>query len=192
MPRQLITTMLAALLFAAAAPAAATEAQPTALSCDDFKPTDAALERFPDLVGACEAVVERDGELFAKFVAIVRRANNRSVTLYLPATDRTFTVNPNPDTRVLLGGRSARAGDLARGQEIRIYLATSQFAQPDIEEVALVTEEDIIITMPVSVPSVDALPTTASPWPALGMLGALLLGAGAALRRVRRRKADHA
>ena len=39
----------------------------TALSCNDFRPTNEAIERFPDLVGACEGIVERDGELsFAK------------------------------------------------------------------------------------------------------------------------------
>ena len=33
----------------------------TELSCQDFRPTEEALRRFPDLVGACEAVVVRDG-----------------------------------------------------------------------------------------------------------------------------------
>ena len=85
----------------------AAETTETALSCNDFRPTPQALERFPDLEDACDAVVERNGELFAKFIAIVRRASNRSVTLYLPATDKTFTVNPRGDAKVLLGGRSA-------------------------------------------------------------------------------------
>ena len=73
---------------------------PTELECSDFKPTAEALERFPDLIGACEAVVERDGELFGQFKAVVRRVTTRSVSLYLPATDHTFRVTPQSDARV--------------------------------------------------------------------------------------------
>jgi hypothetical protein len=167
-----------------AAPAAAAESTPSALTCDDFRPTPEALERFPDLQGACEEVVERNGELYAKFVAVVRRARNQSVTLYLPATDHTFTVTPDSSARVLLGGRRARVGDLTRGQEIRIYLATSEFAKPDIEEVALVSEEAMLMVLPVV--ETPTLPTTASLWPALGVAGAASLGLGLWLRRARR------
>jgi hypothetical protein len=169
------------------AQAAQSASQPSALTCADFNPTPEAEERFPDLRGACEEVVERDGELFAKFVAVVRRASNRSVTLYLPATDHTFTVNPDSAARVLLGGQRARVGDLVRGQEIRIYLATSEFAKPDIEEVALVTEEALLIVQPVVEPSVAALPTTASLLPAIGFGGGLLFLAGISVRRLRHR-----
>ena len=40
----------------------------TQLSCKDFLPTEEARQRFPDLAGACEGVVERDGELFGLLV----------------------------------------------------------------------------------------------------------------------------
>ncbi len=175
---------LFALLSGVAAHAAESESQPTALSCQDFKPTAEALARFPDLQGACEAVVERDGELYAQFVAVVRRVTNRSVTLNLPATDHTFTVTPDSSARVLLGGQSSRPRDLVRGQEIRIYLATSEFAKPDIEQVALVTEEAMMIVPVVETP---ALPTTASMLPAIGLGGAALFLAGLTARRLRKR-----
>ena len=178
-----IVSALVALAISALASAA--ETTPSALTCDDFRPTPEALERFPDLQGACEEVVERDGELYAKFVAVVRRATNRSVTLFLPATDHTFTINPDSSARVLLGGQRARVGELVRGQEIRIYLATSEFAKPDIEEVALVSEEAMLVVLPV-VEAPPALPTTASLWPAIGSAGAVLLALGLGLR-VRRR-----
>ncbi len=181
----LTVALVGVLSLMATAQAAAAESTPSALTCDDFRPTQAALDRFPDLQGACEEVVERDGELYAKFVAVVRRASNRSVTLYLPATDHTFTVNPDSATRVLLGGQRARTGELARGQEIRIYLATSEFAKPDIEEVALVSEEAMLMVLPVV--ETPSLPTTASLWPALGFGGSVALGLGLWLRRGRRR-----
>jgi hypothetical protein len=155
----------------------------TELSCADFKPTPEAMERFPDLEGACEAIVDRDGQLFAKFRAVVRRASNSSATLHLPATNHTFRVNPDSSARVLIEGRKTRIRDLQRGQEIRIYLAVSEFAKPDVEEIIMVTESDFLVAA--SVEPADALPTTASPWPALAALGLMLLAGGLVLRQVR-------
>ena len=108
----------AALLSSTMAWAAESGAQSSALTCADFVPTEAALERFPDLEGACEDVVERDGELYALFRAVVRRAGSQTVTLYLPATDHTFRVEPNSDARVLMGGSKVRMRQLQRGQEV--------------------------------------------------------------------------
>ena len=130
----------------------------TALSCADFVPTDEALDRFPDLIGACEEVVERDGELYGLFKAVVRRVAGRSVTLYLPVTDHTFRVTPDSQARVLLDGVKARPRDLVRGQEIRIYLAAKVFSTPNIEEISFVTESELIIEHEVE--PVVALPTT--------------------------------
>lgn len=134
------------------------EATASALTCDDFVPTDEYLERFPYLEGACESVVERNGELYGLFRAVVRRAGSRTVTIYLPATDQTFRVEPEEGTRVLIGGSKVRPRDLERGQEIRIYLATKAFSTPDIEEISLVTDSEVIIHH--AVEPVESLPTT--------------------------------
>lgn len=155
----------------------------SALTCDDFRPTQEALERFPNLVGACESIVEREGELYGLFRAVVRRASGSSVTLYLPATDKTFVTRPDPSYRVLLDGKKTRARDLARGQEIQVYLAASEFSKPNVEEVAFVTEENAVVT--VLVEDVPALPTTASIWPTIGAAGLFLFGIGCFMRRRR-------
>ena len=175
------------LLLLAAAFAANTHAQePSALTCADFVPTQEALERFPNLRGACEAIVERDGELYAQFSAVVRRTSGNSVVLYLPATDHTFRVRPDSSLRVLAGGRKERPRDLVRGQEINIYLSTQQFARPDIEEVAFVTETDLIVDVPVQ--RVAALPSTAGILPAALAAAVFLLAVAFALRRRRIRE----
>jgi hypothetical protein len=155
----------------------------TALSCEDFKPTPEALERYKNLEGACEAVVERNGELYGQFTAIVRRASSSSVVLYLPVTDHTFTVNPKSNARVLLGGEKVRPRELARGQEIKIYLSVSSFARPDIQEITLVTDSEVMVQHVVA--PVAALPTTASPWPAVGLASLMLIGIGLYVRRER-------
>jgi len=175
-------------MFALSTTATAAEMQTSALTCADFEPTQEALDRFPDLMGACEAVVESNGELYGQFRAIVRRAGGSSVTLYLPATDHTFTIRPSSEARVLVGGRKIRPRELSRGDEISIYLAASTFGKPAVDEVVMVTETEAVIEVPATVEA--ALPTTASPWPGLAAASLLLLGCGAALRRRRVALAD--
>ena len=130
----------------------------TQLSCKDFIPTDEARERFPDLAGACEGIVERDGELFGLFRAEVRRVHGGRVTLHLPATDHTFTVKPDPSLRVLIDGRKVRPRDLRPKDEIRVYLSASEFAKPDVEEIAFVTESDFVVDVPIDEISSVSLP----------------------------------
>jgi Cu/Ag efflux protein CusF len=130
----------------------------TQLSCKDFVPTQEARERFPDLAGACEGVVERDGELYGLFRAEVRRVRGNNITLHLPATDHTFTVRPDPATRVKFGNKNVRPRDLLRGQEIRIYLSASQFSKPDVDEIAFVTESDVVLDVPIDDVSSVSLP----------------------------------
>jgi hypothetical protein len=168
-----------------AAAAWSEDSTPTALSCVDFRPTEEALARFPNLIGACEAVVERDGQLYGKFRAVVRRASGRSVTLYLPATDHTFTVEPQPDARVLIGNRKVRPRDLQRGDEISINLAAQAFSTPDIDEVTLVTEAELMVEHPAA--PAAALPATASPLPLALLASLALLGLGSGLRLRQRR-----
>jgi hypothetical protein len=158
---KVFTIMLALLAFAFTAPATA-QTQETDLTCQDIEdklglePTEEALERFKELRGSCEGVVMRDGKLFVMTRAVVRRASGRSVRLYLPATDHTFSVDVDPtETFELRGGRNVRARDLNRGQELRIYVSVDRFTQPIITEMALSeTSEEVPVTV------VEALPTT--------------------------------
>jgi len=141
-----IQLLLIAAVFAAAG---ASAQEMTALSCKDFRPTNEVIERFPNLVGACEGIVERDGELYGLFRAVVRRVSGNNVTLHLPATGKTFTTRPDSSMRVLVDDKKTRARDLRSGQEIRIYLSVDEFSKPDIEEVAFVTEEDFVVDVAV-------------------------------------------
>jgi hypothetical protein len=130
----------------------------TGLSCRDFIPTEEARQRFPDLAGACEGIVERDGELYGLFRAEIRRVYGNRITLHLPATDHTFTVRPDPSARVLVDGKKIRPIDLATRQEVRIYLSAREFAKPDVEEVAFVTESDFLVDVPIDELSTVSVP----------------------------------
>jgi len=186
--KRIKTVMLAAGLLAGAS----AQAEEAAMTCEqlqeDYLITGAAeqLTDSPDLFGACEEVVMRDGAPFIKVRAVVRRAGRDTVRLYVPATDRTVEITPDQDLRVLIDGRKVRPSRLDRGQEIRIYLSVAEFtrARPEpVQQVAMVTEAEEI--REVQATPVAALPTTASLWPTLAAFGALFVAGGLLVRRLR-------
>jgi hypothetical protein len=139
-------------------------AEDSDMSCADvlakmrLEATPEALERFKDLEGSCMGVVERDGELFMTTKMVVRNVTGNNVTLYLPATDRTFRVRAEAGKRFMIGNTRVRARDLNRGQELHLYVSVAEFTQPVIEKIAFATESEEIIIAPVVV--VAAMPTT--------------------------------
>ncbi len=106
--------------------------------------------------------------------------------VFLPSTSTRYDESGLALNVCLVAGKKTRVRDLVRGQEIRIYLAVNEFAKPDIQEVAFVTEEDIIVD--IEVERVPALPTTASVVPAVAVTGLFLLGFGLLLRQRRLRR----
>ncbi len=136
-----------------------------AMSCDEIitqlhrEATEEAKARYADLEGSCMGVVDRDGKLFMHTKMVVRRVRGNTVTIYLPATDRTFDIDTAFNQRVRIGANRVRVQDLSRGQQLNIYVPVDEFTQPIIDEVAFETdvEEEIIIA-----PAVLAvtLPTT--------------------------------
>jgi hypothetical protein len=134
------------------------------MSCDDvvtklnLEATGEAKARFADMEGSCLGVVERDGNLYMHTKMVIRRVRGNNITIYLPATDETFTVRPDPAARVVIAGRKVRPRDLARGQELNFYVSVDEFTQPVIDEVAFETETDEIVVSPAAITA--ALPTT--------------------------------
>ena len=134
------------------------------MNCEDvvtklnLEATGEAKARFADMEGSCLGVVERDGNLYMHTKMVIRRVRGNNITIYLPATDQTFTVRPDPASRVVIAGRKVRPRDLARGQELNFYVSVDEFTQPVIDEVAFETETDEIVVSPAAI--AVALPTT--------------------------------
>jgi hypothetical protein len=186
--KKLFGSLIAAGLLASAG----AHAEDATITCEtlaeDYRITGAAeqLAQSPDLFGACEEVVMRDGSPYIKVGAVVRRAGRDTVRLYVPATDRTVEITPQEDLRVMIDGRKVRPSRLERGQKIRIYLSVPEFTRAKVEpvqQVAMVTEAEEI--REVKATPVAALPTTASMLPALGLFGALFVAGGLFVRRIR-------
>ena len=173
----------------------AQEITPTDVTCeslkDQYRLTAEGRERLADLIGSCESVVEIDGAQYVTTKAVVRSAGSRTVRLYLPATDRTFEVTPNPDIRVNIDGRKVRPRDLERGQEITIHVAVDKVAERiPLDTIAIATEsatesagEPTVAHLGVT--EIAALPSTASTVPVIALAGLSLLGLAGVLRRLR-------
>lgn len=152
----------------------------------DLEPTAEARERFSMLEGSCEGIYEINGAKYLRAQAVIRRKSSGKVTLYLPATDKTFEITPDPSGRVWVGGRKMRVRDLSRGDEIGIYVSVDKFFAKRVDEIAFAVPDDSANThiLAPAAPA-TALPTTASVLPALGMASGLLFAAGLLIRRFR-------
>lgn len=190
---KVFSVMLVALALGglAASPAAMAQA-PT---CDDIEFNANVTDQFPNAADGCLEVLERDGKLYAKFVAeVVTARRNGNVTLDIKTRDGSSirqSFQPASDFRVSLDGRSHRVGDLVRGQEIRIYLPSDRWAVAQVEELSVP-----VVVAPLAPPPpepepemVAELPGTASPLPLMGLGGVLLVLLSGGLGAIRRRQA---
>lgn len=179
--RQLSAFILAVLALALGPQASAQNE----LTCGDIEWESVVTDRYPNIANACDAVVERNGRLFARIEVEVLRARGNNLTFRVLNNDGTsggsYTQNLGTSWRANIGGRSYRARDLMRGQQLNVYLPSDRWAVihedadgPDIED---------------AIPLEDApvLPKTASQLPLAGVLGAALMLAGLVFTLLRRR-----
>ena len=151
---------------------------------ENLELTEEAKTRFADLRGTCEGVYEIDGHLYSRTQAEVRSRQRNKIVIYLPATDHTFSVTPDPEGHVWFGDRKVRASSVRRGDSLGIYVSVDKFTQDKVDEIHFAAADDSEVEiMPAVVEPVEALPTTASSLPLLALLSALLLGMGLMLRR---------
>jgi hypothetical protein len=171
-------------------------------NCGDIEFTGEVARQLPNAADACLDIVERDGRPYAHFEARIVRASNSEVVAEFRRPDGSYgdpvSFTPPSDARVRIQGRSYRYRDLARGQELDVYMP------PDRWEIAVYQEpgddvdfESAAAVTPVALqepsPQVAAaLPRTASPLPLVALLGLAFTALGAAVAGLRyrlRRKA---
>lgn len=159
--------------------------------CSDLMFNEVITSQFPSAGDACLDVVEKDGTQFAKFSAEIVRVRGGEVRARFKRPDGSFTdtysFNPPRSARVNIQGRSYRYSELSRGQELNIYLP------PDRWEVATHSDPETdfagagsVVTIALVSVGRERLPTTASFLPLLGLIGALMLGLGAAVVTLRK------
>lgn len=158
----------------------------TPTSCADLNWSAEVLAANPDIAMSCQAVYEKDGELYAKATIEVIRVRGNRMTFRTMHTDggkgdsRSVTL---PATwRAEIGGRSYRASDLMRGQQLNVYIPQDRFALA-VEDSDGVDAADVVVIEE----EVVEMPSTASPLFLIGLAGGAFIALGGLLSGVRRR-----
>ena len=190
MSKKIVTVAAAmALSLSASQVFAAKAVESTAVTCADLNWSAEVLELNPDIAETCQAVYEKDGELFAKVSIEVTRVRGNKMTFRTIHTDgskgKNRTVTLPSDWRANIAGRKYRASDLIGGQQLNVYLPQDRFELSIGDDDAYVNE--LLVVEPVEEEVV--MPTTASPLFLVGLAGGGFLTIGAALTALRRRKA---
>jgi hypothetical protein len=177
-------------------------------ACQRVQFSEEIVERFPNVRDACLDVINREGQEYAVFKAQFERAQGNTLFVRFRNPDGSrgplTRVPTDPDFRVLVDGREQRVDQLARNQELTAYV---QVSTPMVALAPARPTATLRVVPFVVVPAAEeaggggdqservaqadtgpAMPATASPMPALGALGVLLIAVavcGAAVRRLR-------
>ena len=172
--------------------------------CSALPPETRLLERYPDLTAACDSIVQLDGRRYLRMNAELKGVKDDLLVLRFKGTSRDMVLSPGAAEPIVPGdGNGGLSPAPPAGSALNVYVpekdALGIFAEPGRHEgppvpVAVEPAEPLekrIATYtccPRRVPWYpipEFLPMTAGPLPLLGLLGASLLGVGAALRHRR-------
>jgi LPXTG-motif cell wall-anchored protein len=177
---------------------------PTSLAqgnCGNIVFGSAITDQFPNAKDACLGVVTRDGAQFASFEARIINARGGTVEAEFKQPDGSWgnpvTFTPDPDMRVRIRGQTYRLRDLARGQELNVYLPSDRWeiaaqtdATAEFETAPTVTFAALEPAPAAPAARVATLPSTGSPLPLLALVGAFLAALGAGVVAPLRRKLE--
>ncbi len=137
---------------------------------------------------ADEVIDLGNGRSIHVYKATVQSARGNRLTVRFDDGER-FTYDVPPDFRFDIDGRKVRTRDLNRGDRINAYVTMHETAPHEIHHVERSGGSVTVISSdtPEPVADRDMLPSTASPLPLIGLLGALSLGLGGLGFAVRRR-----
>ena len=173
--------------------------------CSALPPEARLLERYPDLTAACDSIVQLDGRRYLRMNAELRQVRDDVLVLRFKGTRRDMVLSPGAaEPFVPGGGNGGLSPSPPAGSALNVYVAEKDalgmFAEPgkhDGSPVPVAVEPTEPLEKRIATytccprndvpwyPIPEFLPMTAGPLPLLGLLGASLLGIGAALRHRR-------
>ncbi|MDY6948031.1 MAG: LPXTG cell wall anchor domain-containing protein [Pseudomonadota bacterium] len=158
---------------------------PAPKDCADVRWSSAALQAFPSIGAACQAVEQRNGRTFVKLqgeVESVKEGGKRIRVDFEDGGELTFT--PSQQMTLYLDGERTAFSEVRDGMQLNFYVPEDRLQaelQPDPARVAfIVVPLDLRLdsaTAPGSsnLSAMNQLPATASMWPWIGSIGAALL-----------------
>jgi hypothetical protein len=164
-------------------------------ACGDVRFTGPVLSQFPEAQEACLGIETREGRQYAHFEAEIQGVSGQQVRARFKLPNgqysETFSFTPSSNARVTIAGQQYRYRDLARGQELDVYLPPDRWELnvPETANFASATVVETVTPAPITSGAVAAatLPRTATLLPFLGLMGGLLTELGVGLTLIRRR-----
>lgn len=163
--------------------------------CDNVQWSQSALQSFPSIASACQALEQRNGKTYVKLAGEVENVRNSGKQIRVDFKDGgTLTFRPTPNTALYMDGKRTPFTQVKDGTELNFYIPEDRLqaeVQPDPTRVSF-------LIFPIAMRASDGtqgngmamngrreLPRTAGPLPLLALGGGLSLLAGgiATLRR---------
>lgn len=163
------------------------------MECEDVITFNAAgFDAYEFIDQACQAVVDRDGVLYAQLYAQIVSQAKSGTHLRFQHSDGTWGpshLSKHRNFIAQIDGKDVKIRDLPFRQEVRVYIPAEYFTEVVEEEPVVVVEEEVAPPPPPPAVEEEApvmLPTTAGPLPWLALFGSLFLLLGGALRLSRK------
>jgi hypothetical protein len=149
-------------LLAASFPNAATAAETQAAftgsgaTCADITWQPGALARYPNIGLVCQAVVERNGKLYARFNGTVSRRSGNSLYIRfeggekVPGGDHALLIKPPEGMLVQTSRGQFRLSDAQRGQQFTVYIPSDHFVLNLGDEIVVANEMPVVEVVPVT------------------------------------------
>jgi hypothetical protein len=160
-------------------------------TCSDVTFAPAIYERWPHADDACLEIVERNGQMFARFEAEVVSQSPSGTYVRYTLQDGSKTpsrkVDPPAGFLAQIGGRDIAIPDLQPRQKMNVYLPERAWAQPEPMAAAAPPPPPPPPPEPEPEPE-PMMPTTAGNAGWLAVIGGLFLLLGGALRFARQQQ----
>jgi hypothetical protein len=154
-------------------------------SCSDIEWSSNITSEYPNIANACDAVVEKNGNKFARVEVEIQRVRGRTLTFKIINNDGTsggsYTQTVDTGWRAKIAGRSYRPSELFRGQELNVYIPSDRWA------VIAMDDDGPDMADAVEIMAAPELPKTAGVLPLFGLFGAGFMALAAGLGVIRRR-----
>lgn len=166
------------------------------IECDGITFNAEGFDAYEFIDQACQAVVTRDGSMYAQLRAQIVSQAKSGTHLRYQHNDGTWGrshLAKHRDFKTSIDGKDVAIRDLPVRQEVNVYIPAEFFTVVVVEEevVEEVVEEEVVAPPPPAPEPEEeeapvVLPTTAGPLPWLALFGSLFLMLGGALRLSRK------
>ncbi|HEY7379155.1 MAG TPA: hypothetical protein VH542_10765 [Steroidobacteraceae bacterium] len=164
-------------------------------TCRDITWKPEILAKYPHVAEACQGVVQKGGETYAKFKGTVANNSPAGLRMKFKGTNESVLIKPSSGQTFQIAGQTYKAYELQPGQELSFYVPASRFAaslgdEPEVEAIDIIElSAGPAMAEPASAPAsgeAASLPKTASHLPWLAALGGFLTLCAVFMTTVRR------